>query len=119
VLVGDVLIEVARIVRAAATLQLIDTLADFDLDSAVWSVRAALDALHENLGEGQRAATAARAAFAALIGASGSTLHLDTSTDLVTLRTADQTAAGLLAARLSHSSYTVRMRLVERWYQVE
>ena len=119
VMIGDARFDAAAVVRAAAAAQLSDTLADFDLDKAVWSVRAALDALHKDPDAGQRAAMSAQIAFAALLWASGSTLVLDITNDMVMFRTPNQLVAGLLAARISYSSYVVRMRMVEDRYLVE
>lgn len=110
------------IARAAATFtafQVIDALADFDLDAAMRAIDGALDALSRMTTEVERAIAPVQAAFDLLASASGTTLRIAAGTNTMTIATPDETLAGLLAARIARTPYPVHLRAVDTIYRIE
>lgn len=110
---------IARATAILTALQVIDALADFDIEAAMRAIGGVIDALAHTATALERAIASAQVEFDLLARRSGKALHIDARTDTVTIATPDETLAGLLSARIARAPYPVQLRAVDKVYQIE
>jgi len=112
---------IAQATRVLATIRAFDTITNFDFDAVTQALQAIsiTSATLSNNSEVQRYKEAAQAVFTALSAATGVSIHVETTADIVAFSTPDETVAGLLAARLSRMPRQVHLRVIENVYRIE